>query len=253
MRVSPGPTIVSGRLAMTHTGTGPPPGRRIDGIDPEGAERCVHRTPERRHQVRLPLISTAPRADWRRVRLHVQHDPARELLVHRLLGVARKTDGVRGRDEVGRRVVLPEQTRHPDREEVRLRSIGEVHGADPATVLLEQDAGVLERAARLRYKKPIIPLLFDPDVEMPFLLEPRQYLTSRQTTSRRWRGCATTPAGRSSPEGLLQGLKERLFDAERDLPQAKDAHRPGARRPGRPASLSAALPHGRTVLTADRS
>ena len=31
---------------------------------------------------------------------------------------------------------------------------------------------------------------------------------------------------RSSPKGLLQGLKERFLDAERDLPRAKDAERP---------------------------
>jgi hypothetical protein len=36
----------------------------------------------------------------------VQHHPAGELLVHRLLGVARQTDGVGGLDEVGRRVGL---------------------------------------------------------------------------------------------------------------------------------------------------
>jgi hypothetical protein len=42
----------------------------------------------------------------------VQHDPAGELLVDRLLGVARQADGVRGLDEVGRSIVLPEQTGH---------------------------------------------------------------------------------------------------------------------------------------------
>ena len=77
----------------------------------------------------------------------------------------------------------------------------------------------------MRYKKPIIPLLFDPDAEMPFRLEPRQYLDftgdyepalARLRDHIRWR---------SSPEGLLQGLKERLSDAERDLPRANDAER----------------------------
>ena len=77
----------------------------------------------------------------------------------------------------------------------------------------------------LRYKKPIIPLLFDPDAEMPLRLEPRQYLDftgdykqplARLREHMRWR---------SSPEGVLQGLKERLLDAERDLRRAKDAER----------------------------
>jgi hypothetical protein len=79
----------------------------------------------------------------------VQHHPAGELLVRRLLGITRQPDGVGGLDEVGRRVVLPEQPRHPDREEVRLARVGEVDRANLAPVLLEQDAGVLERAARL--------------------------------------------------------------------------------------------------------
>jgi deoxyxylulose-5-phosphate synthase len=38
---------------------------------------------------------------------------------------------------------------HPDREEVRLARVGEVNRADPAPVLLEQDARVLERSAHL--------------------------------------------------------------------------------------------------------
>ena len=79
----------------------------------------------------------------------MQHHPAGELLVDGLLGVAGQADGVGGLHEVGRRVVLPEQPRHPDREEIRLARIGEVDRADPAAVLLEHDARVLERAPRL--------------------------------------------------------------------------------------------------------
>jgi hypothetical protein len=63
--------------------------------------------------------------------------------------VARQGDGVGGLDEVGRGVVLPEQPRHPDREEVRLARVREVDRADPAAVLLEHDAAPLERARRL--------------------------------------------------------------------------------------------------------
>ena len=77
----------------------------------------------------------------------------------------------------------------------------------------------------LRYEKPIIPLLFEPDAEMPLRLEPRQYLDftgdykqplARLREHMRWR---------SSPEGVLQGLKERFLDAERDLRRANDAER----------------------------
>jgi outer membrane protein assembly factor BamB len=90
----------------------------------------------------LPLDQhPRPGADRQRVRLHVQHDPAGELLVHRLLGVARQADGVGALDEVGGRIVLAEQPRHADREEVRLVCVSEVDGADPAAILLEHDAG----------------------------------------------------------------------------------------------------------------
>ena len=71
-----------------------PARRRVDRIDPERGERRVHHTLEYRHQMRLPLISTRGRVQiGSGVRLHVQHDPARELLVDRLLGVARQADG----------------------------------------------------------------------------------------------------------------------------------------------------------------
>jgi hypothetical protein len=106
---------------MTRTETGSPPSGTYLASIPKGGERRVHRALERRHQVRLPLISTRGRVQiGSGVGLHVQYDPAGELLVDRLLGIARQTDGVGGPDEVGGRIVLPEQPRHTDREEVRL-------------------------------------------------------------------------------------------------------------------------------------
>jgi hypothetical protein len=54
----------------------------------------------------------------------VQHDPAGELLVDRLLGIARQADRVGGLDEVRRDIVLAAQPRHAHREEVRLAGIG---------------------------------------------------------------------------------------------------------------------------------
>jgi hypothetical protein len=48
---------------------------------------------------------------------HVHH-PAGELLVDRLLGIARQADGIGRLHKIRRRVVLAEQPGHPDREEV---------------------------------------------------------------------------------------------------------------------------------------
>jgi hypothetical protein len=78
----------------------------------------------------------------------------------------------------------------------------------------------------LRYKKPIIPLLFDPDAEMPLRLEPRQYVDFTGDHESALEQLRDQIGWLSSPEGLLQGLKERLLDAERDLPRAKDTERP---------------------------
>jgi hypothetical protein len=61
MRVSPKPTIVSGRRVMTRTGTESPPAGVYVGVDAERGERCIHRALEHRHQVRSPLISTRGR------------------------------------------------------------------------------------------------------------------------------------------------------------------------------------------------
>jgi TIR domain len=78
----------------------------------------------------------------------------------------------------------------------------------------------------LKYKKPIIPLLFDRNVEQPFRLEPREPIDfrlsfdaglARLREHMRWRG---------TPEGVLHTLKERLKDARRDFARAAAAERP---------------------------
>jgi hypothetical protein len=87
--------------------------------------------------VRLPAISTRGN-----VQIGSGFDytssmtPAGEPLVHRLLGAAWQADGIGGIDEVGRRVVLPEQPRPANREKIRLACVGEVDRADAALVLL---------------------------------------------------------------------------------------------------------------------
>jgi hypothetical protein len=75
----------------------------------------------------------------------------------------------------------------------------------------------------LKHKKAIIPLLFDKEAEMPFRLEPRQYIDfthgfdaglARLREHIRWR---------ATPEGVLHTLQERLEDAHRDLTRSEEA------------------------------
>ena len=81
----------------------------------------------------------------------------------------------------------------------------------------------------LRYKKPVIPVKLHADAEMPFRLAPRQHIDftravespaefnaalARVRTHFEWLG---------SSEGVLQTLRDRLADAQRDLRRASDA------------------------------
>ena len=74
----------------------------------------------------------------------------------------------------------------------------------------------------LKYKKPIIPLRLHTDAEMPFGLEPREPID--------FSGNVEPALGRlrmglqwlASPAGVLQSLKDRLLDAQRDLRHAHD-------------------------------
>jgi hypothetical protein len=77
----------------------------------------------------------------------------------------------------------------------------------------------------LKYNKPIIPLLFHKEAEMPFRLEPRQYIDfthgfdaglARLREHVRWR---------ATPEGVLHTLRERLEDANRELLRSENADR----------------------------
>ena len=80
----------------------------------------------------------------------------------------------------------------------------------------------LEWTRALKYKKDIVPLLLQPDAEMPFRLGSRQYIDftgdfatglARLRIHLRWL---------ASPEGVLQSLKDRLEDDNRDLRRARD-------------------------------
>jgi tetratricopeptide (TPR) repeat protein len=74
----------------------------------------------------------------------------------------------------------------------------------------------------LKYKKPIIPILLHPDAEMPFSLEPRQHIDFTGAFDPALARLRNDLQHLSSPAGLLQQMKDRLADAQRDLPRAAD-------------------------------
>ncbi len=75
----------------------------------------------------------------------------------------------------------------------------------------------------LKYKKPIVPLLLHPEAEMPFRLDPRQYIDFTGPFEPALARLRQFIERLASPEGVLQALKDRLADAERDLPRADPA------------------------------
>jgi tetratricopeptide (TPR) repeat protein len=74
----------------------------------------------------------------------------------------------------------------------------------------------------LKYKKPIIPILLHPDAEMPFSLEPRQHIDFTGAFDPALARLRNDLGHLSSPAGLLRQMKDRLADAQRDLPRAAD-------------------------------
>jgi hypothetical protein len=78
----------------------------------------------------------------------------------------------------------------------------------------------------LKYNKPIIPLLFHKDAEMPFRLEPRQYIDFTRGLDRGLARLRENVRWRATPEGVLQTLKERLEDARREFARSEEADKP---------------------------
>jgi tetratricopeptide (TPR) repeat protein len=74
-----------------------------------------------------------------------------------------------------------------------------------------------EWSRALRYKKPLIPLLLHQDAEMPFQLDGRQYIDFSGDFGTGLARLRKHIKWLDSPEGVLQGLKYRLKDAQRDL------------------------------------
>lgn len=74
----------------------------------------------------------------------------------------------------------------------------------------------LEWTRALKYKKAIVPILLQPEAEMPFRLGSRQYIDFTgdfDTGLAKLRICLRWL---TSPEGVLESLKDRLEDARRD-------------------------------------
>ena len=73
----------------------------------------------------------------------------------------------------------------------------------------------------LSYKKPVIPLLLNPDAELPLRLGSREYINFSGPFDPAVARLRQHLAWMDSPEGQLQALKHRLADAERELPRAE--------------------------------
>lgn len=74
----------------------------------------------------------------------------------------------------------------------------------------------------LKYKKPIIPIKLHADADMPFRLEPRQYIDFTGSFESALARLRERLQWQSSPAGQLQAMEDRLADAERDLARQMD-------------------------------
>jgi tetratricopeptide (TPR) repeat protein len=74
----------------------------------------------------------------------------------------------------------------------------------------------------LKYKKPVIPILLHSDAEMPFRLEPRQHIDFTIEFDPALARLRNDLRRLASPAGVLQEMKYRLADAQRELRRAND-------------------------------
>ncbi len=81
----------------------------------------------------------------------------------------------------------------------------------------------LEWTRALKFKKPVIPLLLHPDVELPFRLATRQYLDFTRDFDSALTKLREHLRWLASPEGKMQELRYRLEDAQRELSRTTDA------------------------------
>ncbi len=78
----------------------------------------------------------------------------------------------------------------------------------------------LEWTQALRYKKPIVPLLFYPKIALPFRLANRQYIDFTIDFDSALVKLRSYLLWLHSPAGIQQSMKDRLADAKRDLRRA---------------------------------
>jgi hypothetical protein len=78
----------------------------------------------------------------------------------------------------------------------------------------------------LKYNKPVIPLRLHRDAELPFRLEPRQYVDFTAELEDGLARLRSHLAWLAEPAGMLQTLRDRLADALRGLSRTPEADRP---------------------------
>jgi tetratricopeptide (TPR) repeat protein len=83
-----------------------------------------------------------------------------------------------------------------------------------------------EWSRALSFKKPIVPLWVQQDIDVPFRLQDRQRIDFRKSFDTGLANLRDYLEWLDSPDGVLQGYKDRLLDAERDLQRAKDEDKP---------------------------
>ena len=78
----------------------------------------------------------------------------------------------------------------------------------------------------LKCNKPVIPLRLELDAELPFRLEPRQFIDFSRDVEPALARLRTHLLWLAEPEGVLQTLRVRLADATRALSRAPESDRP---------------------------
>jgi hypothetical protein len=78
----------------------------------------------------------------------------------------------------------------------------------------------------LRYNKPVIPLRLEVDAELPFRLEPRQFIDFSRDFELALARLRAHLLWFTEPEGVLQTLHDRLAGTLRALPRAPESDRP---------------------------
>jgi len=83
-----------------------------------------------------------------------------------------------------------------------------------------------EWSRALKYKKPIIPLLWHREAEMPFRLGSRQHINFTGDYDAALANLRLYLQSMDTPQGQLLAFEHRLADAQRDLPRAQPEDRP---------------------------